>query len=78
MVYFSSGPPSPSVRNSSIRFNPWIPKFAIPQFPHLFAASIAVSIAASGYRFWLPFGKAKSHCSTILRDQNKLRDLGID
>jgi hypothetical protein len=23
-------------------------------------------------RFWLPFGKAKSQCSTILRDQNKL------
>jgi hypothetical protein len=38
---------------------------------------VAVSIAASGYRFWLPFGKAKSYCSTILRDQNKLRNLGI-
>ncbi len=51
---------NPSIRNPSISYVS-------------FAASIAVTIAVSGCRFWLPFCTAKSQCCMILPDENELR-----
>ncbi len=41
--------------------------FSLPA-PFSFAASIAVFIAASGCRFWLPFGSIKSLHGTDITD----------
>ena len=45
---------------------------------YFFPLLVAVSIAASGCRFSLPFGKAKSLSSILLSDEKGFTDWGIE